>query len=234
MVGVALLAVVVNPLGTARYTVGTVVFALLVLAGAVTTAQRVRLTLMATVFGLFFLFPIADAFRRAEPSTPRSGFFAEYLGNPDYDAVWQIANALDYWRSGLAAPGEQLLGVVLFWVPRSLWAAKPSDTGVVLAEHAGYGFTNLSAPLWAEAIANGGLVALVLVFVLLGYAVVRLDARLEHGVRSSGVWLVAGAIFPAYSLILLRGSLLQATGAAVVSVASLLVVRGRQRVRQER
>jgi hypothetical protein len=231
LAGVAMLAVVVNPIGTARYPSGTVAFAFVVLAGALNTPARVRTTLIATVLGLFFVFPIADAFRRTGGSVKRLGFFQEYLGNPDYDAVWQVSNALTYWSSGLAQAGRQALALPLFWVPRNVWADKPTDTGIMLAGFQHYPVSNLSAPLWAEAIVNGGLVGLVVVFLLFGYLVRRLDSRVLVSVRSPSVWLVVGAIFPAYSLILLRGSLLQATGAVVVTAASLLLVRRPQRRR---
>jgi len=227
LAGVVVLAIIVNPIGSARYPSGTVLFALVVLAGALTTATRVRATLIATVLGLFFVFPLADAFRRTttEASFERSGFFQEYLGNADYDAVWQVSNALSYWWSGLAEPGRQALVLPFFWVPRDIWVDKPTDTGILLADFMGYSVSNLSAPLWAEAIVNGGLFLMVVVFVLLGFAVGRWDLRVMRSLRSPGVWLVAGAIFPAYSLILLRGSLLQATGAVMVTLASLLLIR---------
>jgi hypothetical protein len=233
LAGVVMLGIVVNPIGTARYPSGTVLIALVVLAGALTTSARVRATLIATVLGLFFVFPVADAFRRTEASFERRGFFQEYLGNPDYDAVWQVSNALSYWSSGLAEAGRQALALPFFWVPRSIWADKPTDTGIVLGNFQSYPVTNLSAPLWAEAIVNGGLVCLVAVFLVLGFAVHRLDLRVMAAARSGGVWLLTGAIFPAYSLILLRGSLLQATGAVVVTIVSLLLVRQPQRRRVE-
>ncbi len=229
LAGVAMLGIVVNPIGSARYPSGTVAFALLLLAGALTTVARVRMIFIATVLGLFFVFPIADAFRRTETAFERVGFFEEFLGNPDYDAVWQVSNALAYWSSGAAEVGRQALALPFFWVPRSVWPGKPTDTGILLANFQSYPLTNLSAPLWAEAIVNGGIICLVLVFLILGLAVHWLDLRVMSSLSSSGPWLVAGAIFPAYSLILLRGSLLQATGAVVVTVVSLLLVRHPQR-----
>jgi len=231
LAGVVMLAIVVNPIGSARYPSGTVLFALVVLGGAVATVRRIRATLVATVLGLFFVFPLADAFRRTstQASFARSGFFQEYLGNADYDAVWQVSNALSYWYSGVAEAGRQALVLPFFWVPREVWPNKPTDTGILLADFMGYDFGNLSAPLWAEAIVNGGPVLMAAVFLLLGYAVERLDVRVMHSLRSPGVWLIVGAIFPAYSLILLRGSLLQATGAVMVTVVSLLIIRSPQR-----
>lgn len=221
-----LLGVVENPIVTARYVFGTVAFAIAVYLGAVRTAFRVRATMLATFGGFIFLFPLADAFRYAgEVRSSRGGFFGEYLANGDYDAFWQIANAYDYWQAGLVVPLRQLSGSMLFWVPRAVWPNKPTDTGILLAQYRGYSFTNLSAPLWAESLVNAGIVGVLVVFVLLGYTVVRMDRRLSGVFATGGVWGIAGAVFPVYMVILLRGSLLQATGAVVIAIACILFIR---------
>jgi hypothetical protein len=224
----AVLLVVVNPIGTARYNFATVLFALAVYAGATSTRFRTRITLMAALLGLIFLFPIADAFRRStDGNFSRGGFFDEYQSNGDYDAFWQIANAYSYVLDGLMQPFRQLLGSLLFWMPRSIWADKPQDTGVVLAQYRGYSFENLSAPLWAEFLVNGGIPLIAVGFLIVGYALRRMDSRLLPAFSQTGLWAVVGAIFPVYMTILLRGSLLQATGYVAVAILSLLFVRGK-------
>ena len=226
LVGTAVVAVLANPISTARYVAGTILFALAVMFGAVATVARVRASLIAVLVGLFFLFPIADAFRRSEQrSFQRESFYGEYLGNADYDAVWQVANALSYWSSGAAEVGRQAMGLVLFWVPRDVWPDKPTDTGILLAEYQGYNFQNLSAPLWAEATVNAGPVGVAVGFFGFGFLLYRLDSRIQRSLHTSGIWLIVAAIIPAYMLILLRGSLLQATGGLVVMVLSILTVR---------
>ena len=224
------LLIVVNPLSSARYSLGTVFFALAVFAGAVVTPSRVRVTLIAALAGLIFIFPLADAFRRPEVNLVRDGFFGEYMGNPDYDAFWQVANALSYVVDELVQPGRQALGSALFWVPRAIWPDKPVDTGILLAEYRGYSFDNLSAPLWAELLVNGGLPLLIIGFVLTGFALRVMDRRLLPAFTSARYWAIIGAVFPVYTTILLRGSLLQATGAVFIAVACLLVVRERKQV----
>jgi len=221
----AVLLLVVNPLSSARYSLGTVLFALAVYAGAVTTSARVRGTLVAALAGLIFVFPLADAFRRPEANFAREGFFVEYMSNPDYDAFWQVANAYSYTVDGLVQPGRQLLGSALFWVPRAIWPTKPVDTGILLAEYRGYTFDNLSAPLWAELLVNGGVPLLVVGFIAVGALLRTMDRRLIPAFPAGGYWAVVGAIFPVYMTILLRGSLLQATGAVFITLACLLVVR---------
>src|SRR5665647_635751 len=167
-VSVGALLLVVNPISAARYDFGTIVFALVVFAGAFGTLRRSRVTMAAVFTGFIFVFPIADAFRSNTLNTTRNGFFGEYLGNADYDGFWQIGNALSYADDGLVQPLRQALGVVLFWVPSAIWPDKPYDTGILLAQYRNYSFDNLSAPLWAELIVNGGLVLLVVGFVLVG------------------------------------------------------------------
>ena len=226
VVCVVLIFSVVSPVSSARYTFGTVAFALAVYAGALSTALRVRVTMIATFLGLLFVFPLADAFRRTgQEQESRAGFFEEYVGNPDYDSFWQIANAYSYFSDGLVEPLRQYLGSVLFWVPRSVWPTKPTDTGVLLADYRGYSFDNLSAPLWAEALVNGGFVALVFTFLVVGYTVCRLDLKIGSVVNQGGVWMLVAAVFPVYTTILLRGSLLQATGVLIVTAACVLFVR---------
>lgn len=221
------LLLIVNPIASARYTFGTVAFALAVFAGAAVTQARARVTMLGAVVGFLFLFPIADAFRTDEVRVNRTSFFGEYLANPDYDAFWQISNAISYWLDGLVQPARQFLGSILFWMPRAIWPDKPTDTSIVLAEYRGYSFDNLSAPLWAEALVNGGIIAVVVVFIALGIVLRAMDVRIVPAFAAGGVWAIVGAVLPVYMTILMRGSLLQATGATTVMIACLLLVAGR-------
>ncbi|MFD1212060.1 hypothetical protein ACFQ36_08405 [Arthrobacter sp. GCM10027362] len=224
VVGVLAVLVVMNPISGARYTSGTVMFAMLCYTGILTRKRLIRPLLGGLLAAFLLLFPIADAFRRSEVSVGRTGFFSEYAGNGDYDAFWQIANSYLYIQSEGPTWGRQALGVLLFWVPRSLWTGKPDDTGLLLAGYRGYSFTNLSAPLWAEALINGGMVALVATFLALGLLIVRLDRRLPQSLRSDSGLAIAASVFPAYMIILLRGSMLQATGVFTIMLLSIVLV----------
>jgi len=226
LVGFASLMLVANPLSSARYTAGTVGFALVMFAGAATTWRRARVTMLGAIFALMFLFPLLNVFRNGISQTElRQSFFSEYMNNPDYDAFFQISNAYSFMMSGLVVPFRQLLGSALFWVPRSLWSDKPEDTGIMLADFRGYSFTNLSAPVWAELLVNGGVVAVAVGFLILGAWVRSLDDRMAPAHAQGGWRGLVGSVLPAYSLILWRGSLLQATGSFMVMMVSLVWVR---------
>ncbi|MGI3785393.1 MAG: hypothetical protein ACRYG2_31970, partial [Janthinobacterium lividum] len=90
-------------------------------------------------------------------------------------------------------------------------------------------FTNLSAPIWAEMLLNFGLWGVPVLSLLMGYALGRLD-RAFRDLPESGALPIATAVLPFYLLILLRGSLLQATGSLVVLLASIAFISLPRRV----
>jgi hypothetical protein len=221
LIAAAGVLLVVNPISGARFTAGTVMFALVCYLGIFRTPAMVRLSLSGIIVAFLFLFPILDAFRTTSVNVTRTGFFDEYAGNADYDAVWQLANTLSYISSEGITWGRQALGVLFFWVPRSIWPNKPIDTGILLANFRGYSFTNLSSPLWAEFAINFGVVCTLLLMIGFGAGVVILDLRLPRAFAVGGTAAIIGAILPAYMIILLRGSLLQASGGLFVMIASM-------------
>ncbi len=219
--------VYINPISSARYVFGTVWGSYLAPMNLFRTRMRTAVTMLAVVAAFILLFPLADAFRTDVASFQRPGFFEEYAGNGDYDSFGQVSNAIRVVGEKGATFGGQFLGVLLFFVPRSVWPSKPTDTGILLAQDRGYTFSNLSAPLWAEGYINFGFVGVIAVFLLLGIAVQRLDSQGHLALRLGGAAALPASILPFYMFILLRGSLLQATGSLAVMLASMWFVRAR-------
>lgn len=211
------LLVVVNPVSSPRYTVGTVYVALLAACGAWSSLKKYRTVAVSLLTALFFLFPIASTFRNSIEAKVQFKGPLESLLSGDFDSFYQINNTVYFIASRGITWGDQLLGVVLFWVPRDVWPGKAVDTGILLAEFRGYSFTNLSAPLWAELMINGSWPLLVLGMTLIGFMVRRWDSKLALHIARAGTPGLVGCIVPVYLLIVLRGSLLQ-------SMASLSVI----------
>lgn len=95
-------------------------------------------------------------FRRSLDATAKSQNPLESMLSGDFDSFSQITNTVEYVNEHGITSGNQLLGVLFFWVPRSIWPDKAIDTGTVLGEFKAYFFKNLSAPLWAESISTAG------------------------------------------------------------------------------
>jgi hypothetical protein len=216
---------VANPVANARYTAGTVYLAVLTSLGLVATRPRFRAVIAGFVVSVILLFPLADAYRSTDTSPVQGIDPVAALTTGDFDAFAQVVNTVQYVQEHGITYGYQALGPLVFWIPRDLWPQKPVDTGILIAESRGHAFTNLSAPLWAELFINGGWLLLVAGMVVFGMLVRRWDNRLVQRMRTYPTPGVLSCILPFYLLIVLRGSLLQATSSLVVIVLCAWFVR---------
>lgn len=220
-----LLLVVVNPVTSPRYVFGTVLLSLIFLSGAFRTPARTRVALLAITAALVFVFPYADVFRTDYGGSNQATLVSNLTRNGDYDAFAQIVNTVGYVDTHGSTDGEQALGVALFWVPRSVWPGKPTDTGVLLAEAADYRFTNLSAPIWSEMYINAAWPGVVALSVLLGLVIGGLNARIGGTEGQNSPAAVGLGIISFYLLIVLRGSLLQSMANLSVLILCALFIR---------
>ena len=227
-VGLTLL-MTLNPISTARYVFGTAALAVLAAFGMFATRERFRVVAVLAVVVLIAVFPLADAFRYSNTAELKATDTFSALTSPDFDAFDQINNTILYVDRHGSTNGKQALGVVLFAVPRRIWADKASDTGALLADTRHYQNRNMSAPLWSELYINGLWVALVLGMFGLGALAKIGDARIEEGLQHSRAPAILACVLPFYLLIVLRGSLLQAMSyLTVIVVCSLFVTERRK------
>lgn len=224
----ALLLYVVNPISGARYLVGTVYLAVLACFGAYATMRRFRVMAIAALFGMLTIFPLADAFRNTLDANIKVVGPVESMLSGDFDAFAQLANTLSYIESEGVTWGWQLLGVLLFWVPRSVWPGKPVDTGVLLAEFKGYDFTNLSSPIWSELLVNFGWIGVLAGMGLLGFWFRTMDRRADVYLRTFPIPPVVVCATTFYLLIVLRGSLLNAASYLLVILLASWFVTGKR------
>jgi hypothetical protein len=138
----------------------------------------------------------------------------------DFDAYYQLLNGLALQELNFFAPLKQFSGSLLFFIPRSVWAGKPRDTGTVIAEYFGQRFQNLSSPLNLEMYINFGFFGLIIFFALLGFWISRIEKLSLYSVQHAiSVQMFSGLFF-----IVLRGSLLQITGMLVFSIVLFLFI----------
>lgn len=219
MLGFSLLAVALilnNPVSTARVKIGTILLSLFFLLPWRRWSNAI--TVMCLVFALLVIFPFADLYRsdldnNLSEHIAKTSPYNEIVKNGDFDAFQQVINTVKtVEKSGLRF-GVQVGGSLLFFVPRSIWPNKPVATGQWVAERMGYGYTNLSSPLWAEFYVDGGWLLLVLGFIGYGYLVGILDKWYAQsswiGTPPRVVSLVV-PIYAGYQFFLLRGALMPA------------------------
>jgi hypothetical protein len=220
--------VVNNPISRPRFWAGTVLLALLLTTGRFSRPRAFRRTAAALTAIVLLVFPYGDYFRYAHRQAVQVISLTEqFTTNMDYDAYQQMQTGIDYVKETGFAPSA-VLGPVLFAVPRSAWPGKPQDTGVALAEWAGYTFKNLSAPLWIESYLWAGAPGVVAVFGLLGAVGRRMD-DLRERLRTEGATLAVllVPVFALYQMIFLRGSLMGVVGPLFLLLALPLLITTR-------
>jgi hypothetical protein len=214
--------VVNNPIGNSRLWAGIVAFGFLSAVVDLRRPLAVFWTAVGMVVSFFFVFPLADAFRRtAAPGL--SAATALSSSNPldtlttsgSFSAFQTGVTGLQYVDQHGLTWGSQLLGGLFTLVPHSVWASKPPDTGHLIDP-----VYNRAATFWTEMHVNYGLAGVIVGLLLLGVLARRFDDDFITG-RS---WaLVVVPLISAFYFILLRGTLSAAVG-TILPLACFLVV----------
>ena len=73
-----------------------------------------------------------------------------------------ICRSLDLVSQMGSFKGKQLLGAMLFFIPRSIWPSKPIGSGATIAIYQRQSFKNISCPIIGEAIINFGIIGVII------------------------------------------------------------------------
>lgn len=210
-VNIPILLIVNFPLTLPRFQVfgALLLFALLTLDFK-KVSFRAALSL-AYVFGAFVAMPVLNHFSR-EGGTLQTldiqQVTSSYFNTGDFDGYQSIANAVVYVDRFGHEDGLQLVSAMLFFVPRSVWAAKAQPTGSITAEAAGYTFTNISQPLPSEFYVDFGWAGVVLGGLLLGIIFCRLDHWVDRSWTTDVRARLCAGLLMGFGLPVFRGTLL--------------------------
>ena len=227
--------VVINPVSTQRFWLGTVVVALLTVVAGWRSGNRVAVMAIGVILGVVILFPLASTFRgstdvdladRVDNFNP----IAELGTSGDFDSLQQAVGAVALAESAGFEYGEHTLGAMLFWVPRSFWPGKPEGGSRLIAEFLDLDEGNFfSLPIWAGLYLDAGFLAVALGMFAYGRGARALESAYgapgSH--REATIAEVAVPLISAYQFFLLRGDLLPALAflTPVVGVVWILGVR---------
>lgn len=172
--------IVNNPFGMARFNVAIVYLGLILLLFS--RIRKSRVFVLLFFIGFIFLFPFINIFRHVPVNELSLGLifkaFDEVLRNflhGDYDAFSMIANTKLYIDSNGITYGYQLLGALLFFIPRSLWDTKPVGSGHTVRIYQEETFTNVSSPLIAEGLINFGIFGVIIFALIVGKVMNSID-----------------------------------------------------------
>jgi len=172
-----------DPISVARFWAGT-----LALGVVGTLIRRMKITgiwlPIVLVLGLIFIMPILNLTRHNTFSQINWGNYqpsniATTLDFGDFDAYQMFADTLAL--PGITDAndqitwGQQLMGNVLYCLPRAFWVNKPGGSGAYVATYWGLAFTVLCEPLPAEGYINFGYAGIILYALAFGWFLGKLD-----------------------------------------------------------
>lgn len=212
----------ISPVSMARYMVAALYLPfIMVFTDFWDKRYRMQLSMIAL---LIFFMPILDVFRRFNPNDIKFEWGLEYLDKEHFDAYQNFCRLVDI---DFISYGNQLLGALLFFVPRSLWEDKPVGTGSEMAKLLHYDFTNVSMPFMAEGYANFGVIGVAFFMSILGIAIGHFDKaawvlrkKTKHNLFLYYYYSTFGMLF-----FMLRGDLMSSFAYSVgISLSFLLVL----------
>jgi hypothetical protein len=182
---IALLLLFKNPLTEKRNALGPIYLLLLFLFVPKLLNSNVKSTLLLFVV-MIIGFPLSQFLTHIDYG------FDEILTNPsllfaknqlsegymslNYDAFINIGVVMEHVEFEGLSYGYQLLSGLLFFVPRSIWAAKPDASGLIVGNHVidhyDFHFANLSNPYIAEGYMNFGIIGVVFMAIVLALSIV--------------------------------------------------------------
>lgn len=177
------------------------------------------------VFGLLVIFPLLSGFRyyNGDSKLAVSLNFDQFL-DMNFDAYSMFMRVL---VNDIVTNGHQLLGVLLFWVPRSIWLDKPVGSGFYVAETTGLSFNNISMPYFGEGYINFGMIGVLIFTFLIAWFLAKTDFIYWHRISREDKSLENIRYFMLLGLLMfvLRGDLLSGCAYTCGFLASFYVVR---------
>ena len=122
---------------------------------------------MSLIFSVLLIFPLLEIFRYTLTNLSDISMLALFLSLFTGGHLDSYQSLMVILKDGTVTYGFQLIGALLFFLPRDLWPDKPIGSGQFMAEKLNYSFHNISANYLSEGYINFGYFGILLfVFVL--------------------------------------------------------------------
>lgn len=159
------------------------------------------------VLSFLIIFPFLSNFRHKEYSIKFPEINLNTFKTLNFDT---FQNTLNVIVNNIITYGEQLIGVVLFFIPRKFWLNKPEGSHKVLAERLNYdGFSNVAISFFGEGFINFGYVGIVSFTLVLVFFNSKIDKLFwTSSDKQKPLLVVFYFILIPIILYLLRGSLM--------------------------
>ncbi|MBS3992790.1 MAG: hypothetical protein KGZ87_03645 [Bacteroidetes bacterium] len=136
------------------------------------------------LIGLLVVFPFLNQGRTvSDLSEFKISFDFEMLEEGHFDSYINFVRVID---QNIITYGKQLLGVLLFFVPRKIFPSKPIGSGGFLAEKLNLEFDHISMNYFAEGFINFGFLGIIIFILIIAYLNAKFDSVFEKIINSDG------------------------------------------------
>lgn len=159
------------PTGMARFSAAALYIPLIILLFPI--FKKKNYFSLLVVFGLLTIFPFLNQFRNWDTNDNLNlGFDFSMFTSGHFDSYQNFALIVS---QDIITYGNQLIGVLFFFVPRSIWQSKPIGSGAFLADELNLYFSNISANFFAEGYINFGFFGIFLFVIILSWFSAQVD-----------------------------------------------------------
>jgi oligosaccharide repeat unit polymerase len=139
--------------------------------------------MQASILGLLLtLFPFLDKFRELDFENFTWSIDLNTMNHGHFDAYQNFSRVVEI---NLVTYGSQLVGSLLFFLPRSFWESKPTGSGAILADVENYNWSSVSMPLIGEGFINFGVIGVIIFMFIYGLILGNLD-RVAWQIKKKG------------------------------------------------
>ena len=197
---------------------------------AVPFLKKPNVFIIIMLVGLLVLFPFFDNFRYYNGSVS-FGFNFNYLNTMNFDAGQNFMITMKF---QLITFGRQLMGALLFFVPRKIWPTKPIGSGATLAAEQD-AFSNISMPYFGEGYINFGLLGIFLFTVFLAFITAYLDRNYwKSGDPRVKTWFTPYyLVFVGAALFIMRGDMMSSFAYTFATLFDVWIVMKITRLRRK-
>lgn len=193
------------PLSTPRYYTATLYLPFVIILFNRLGLSKNNTYTYLLIFGLLFVFPILNQSRSIESLKDiKFSIDLEMFRQGHFDSYQMFMRVI---TDHIVTYGIQLLGVIFFFVPRSLYPNKPYGSGYFIAHKLNFSFDNVSMNYFGEGFINFGFVGIVLFVVLFAYISSKLDSRMYYA-KTTTYFKVRYLLLLSLSFFMLRGDLM--------------------------
>lgn len=171
------------PTALARFNVAAIYLGIAILLFPTFSKKR-GLFAFFLIQGFLVAYPLFNAFKYIGAAASLQEGVATIVGSMtagytsgNYDAFSVMFWCFDYLSLFGCTYGSQLIGAILFFIPRSIWPSKPVPSGELVFSSLNFHFTDIAFPLPFEGILNFGLAGLPLFALAYGFIVRLIDTR---------------------------------------------------------